>query len=80
MEVQDLQGKTISVGDRVAGAFRDSTLAYLRLGTVLGFSERGNKLTVRVQWDTESGARGPHPVDIVGSIDAGLYRFIKLEA
>lgn len=79
MEVLDLTGQPVKPGDRIAGAFRDSTLAYLRLGSVVNFGERDNKLTVRVHWDTESGRNGPHPVDIIGSIEADLFRFVKLE-
>jgi hypothetical protein len=84
--VSDLAGKQVGVGDRVAAAFRDSTTAYLRLGTVQSFGTRAGsewkpvKQTMRVAWDTESGPRGASPVAVVGSIEVGLARFVKLEA
>ena len=81
MEVRDLAGNTVHEGDLIAGAFRSSTVASLRLGTVLGLSERGNKLVMRVKWDTESGyGNGARNIDVVGAIEVGLLRFVKVEA
>lgn len=78
-QILDLLGQEVKVGDRIAGAFRDSTHAFLRAGTVLGFGERGNKLTVQVKWDTDSGyGVGPRDVEIVGAIEADLRRFIRI--
>jgi hypothetical protein len=78
--ILDLRGKPVGVGDHIAGAFRDSTMAFMRLGTVVGTGTRDGKPTLRVAWATESSPNGPIPVTTVGSIEAGLYRFIKLEA
>jgi hypothetical protein len=77
MEIKDLEGNVIEPGDRVAGAFRIGNTAVLRTGTVLGFGERANKLTVQVRWENSSEwPRGA--VNIVGAIDAARVRFIKL--
>lgn len=82
MQVLDILGQEIEPGDRIAGAFRSSVRAELRTGTVLGFSERGNKLTVTVKWDTSSSGLNygdaPLPVNIVGNIEADLRRFIRI--
>jgi len=74
-EVQDVLGTTVKVGDTVAGAFRIGNTAVLRVGTVLGFGERGNKLTVKVEWKVSSRETEGN---IVGGIEADLNRFVKL--
>lgn len=76
-EIKDLEGNVIEVGDRIAAAFRTSTQAYLRTGTVLGFGERSNNVTLKVQWDYESIGRG-HRTTTVGFIDSSLFRFVKI--
>lgn len=76
-EVEDVLGSTIRVGDTVAGAFRIGNVAVLRVGTVLGFAERANRLTVRVQWQHSSRS---YEGEIVGAIEADLHRFVKINA
>lgn len=81
-EVTDVLGQTVNAGDQIAGAFRIGNVAVLRVGTVLGFAERGNKLTVRVQWHHQSNEfkGGREEVDIVGAIEAKLTRFVKINS
>lgn len=76
--ITDLQGNTLEVGDRVAGAFRVGNVAELRVGEVTGFGERGNELTVEVHWTKRSSYAGTKDVDIHGGIEAGLVRFVKI--
>lgn len=79
--VEDLLGNPVVPGDTVAGAFRIGNVAVLRVGTVLGFGERGNKLTVKVQWDKTSnpyGGSDAKDVSIFGGIEAELKRFVKI--
>jgi hypothetical protein len=86
MEINDLEGNTINPGDRVAGAFRIGNVAVLRTGTVQGFGERGNNVTVIVNWDhdseyagrSESWRRLQSAVDITGAIEADKLRFVKI--
>jgi hypothetical protein len=81
-QILDLLGQAVDVGDRVAAAFRDSTQAELRTGTIVGFGERGNKLTIIIEWDSSSyDVTRPHSktsVPPVGAIEAGLRRFIRI--
>jgi hypothetical protein len=74
-EVVDVLGNVVNAGDTVAGAFRIGNTAVLRVGRVLGFGERGNKLTVRVEWLVSSRKSEGN---IVGGIEADLNRFVKL--
>lgn len=76
MEVRDILGQVILEGDEVAAAFRTGNVAELRVGTVLGFGERGNELTVKVRWHKSSGRE--RDVDIIGGIEADLVRFVKI--
>lgn len=82
MEVKDILGQVILKGDTIAAAFRTGNTAELRVGTVLGFGERGNELTVKTQWHKSSRGYGNNTiaqdVDIVGEIEAGLVRFVKI--
>lgn len=83
MEIKDLEGNVIGPGDRVAGAFRIGNIAVLRTGTVLGFGERGNNMTVTVKWDHDSSDvvaydRKNDGVNIVGNIEADKVRFVKI--
>lgn len=84
MEVTDLEDNVIEVGDRVAGAFRIGNIAVLRTGTVQGFGERGNNITVRVEWDHDSEyERYRHMyndpyTNVHGGIEADLKRFVKI--
>ena len=78
MEIKDLNDNVVGVGDRIAAAFRIGNAAVLRVGTVLGFGERGNNVTIRTHWDTSSSWYGARDVDIEGAIDASLFRFIKI--
>jgi hypothetical protein len=73
--VEDLLGNPVAVRDQIAGAFRIGNVAVLRVGTVLGFGERGNKLTVKVQWHHDS----QYPGETVGAIEADLKRFVKIQ-
>lgn len=75
--VTDVLGNDIKVGDQIAGAFRIGNVAVLRVGVVLGFAERGRKLTVKVQWHHSSQKRED---EIIGAIEADLTRFVKLNA
>lgn len=77
--VVDILGEQILPGDRIAAAFRLGNIAELRVGTVLGFGERGNNLTVQVQWEISSGSDG-NKRDIAksGGIEADLFRFVKI--
>lgn len=77
-EVTDLLGASVQIGDRIAAAFRIGNVAVLRVGTVLGFGERSNELTIRVQWEQESSGHGPEETAKVGSIEARLARFVKV--
>jgi hypothetical protein len=77
MEIKDLEGNVIQPGDRVAGAFRIGNTAVLRTGTVLGFGERSNRVTVQVRWSSDSGYPGG-ALNIVGAIDATKLRFVKI--
>jgi hypothetical protein len=80
-EVTDLLGKPIAKGDTIAAAFRTGNKAELRVGTVMGFGERGNNVTVAVWWYKSSGfGRNSADIDINGAIEADLHRFIRLEA
>lgn len=73
-KVLDVLGNEVKVGDDIAGAFRIGNVAVLRVGTVLGFAQRGRKLTVRVQWKHSSQSEA----DVVGAIEADLTRFVRL--
>lgn len=75
--VEDLLGNPVQPGDEVVGAFRIGNVAVLRVGTVRGFGERANALTVRVAWHTDSndGTIAKH-----GAIEAELKRFVKLSS
>lgn len=81
-EIVDLEGNVVQQGDRVAGAFRIGNTAVLRTGTVQGFGERANRLTVKVIWDHDSNYPGPGPLSdawrIKGAIEAELYRFVRI--
>lgn len=78
-EVVDVLGVPVNPGDRVAGAFRSSNRAILRVGEVISFGERGNRLTVNVRWVRESAEGAGLNVDIVGGIEAELFRFVKIQ-
>lgn len=81
MEIKDLEGNVVKPGDRVAAAFRIRNVAVLRTGTVLGFGERSNSVTVRVEWDHDSSfdfATHPLATRVHGAIDASLTRFVKI--
>jgi hypothetical protein len=79
MEILDIQGVPVQVGDRIAAAFREGNRGELRIGTIMGFGERANKVTVVVVWDLESGyGAGPRKIAVKGAIQADLYRFIKI--
>lgn len=81
--VEDLLGRRIAIGDRVAASFRSSNAAILRVGTVLDFGERGNSLTVRIRWEHGSDHfRSPKrriEKPFEGEIYAELFRFVRLE-
>lgn len=76
--VADVLGQDVEIGDTVAGAFRLGNIAVLRVGTVTGFGERANRLTVKVKWHTESAGNGPEVININGAIEAELYRFVRI--
>jgi hypothetical protein len=80
MEIKDLEGNVVVPGDRVAGAFRIGNTAVLRTGLVLGFGERGNKITVQVRWSTGSDYGQNGALNIVGAIEADKLRFVKIGA
>lgn len=73
--VTDVLGNPINVGDEIAGAFRIGNTAVMRVGTVQGFGERGNKLTVKVKWTTSSRE---YDHEVTGAIEADLQRFVRL--
>lgn len=75
--VEDVRGNQIVVGDEIAGAFRIGNVAVLRVGSVVGFGERGNKLTVKVQWRDSSRS---YDDEVNGAIEADLKRFVKVGA
>lgn len=76
LEVLDLWDRPLAVGAIVAAAFRTGNVAELRIGKVLGFGERGNALTVRVQWYISS--LNPK-IDKIGEIEADLVRFVRID-
>lgn len=81
--VEDLLGNPVQPGDEVVGAFRIGNVAVLRVGTVLGFGERANRLTVRVRWHDSSnpyGGKDPEVIEKTGAIEAELKRFVKLSS
>lgn len=78
--VNDANGNEVGIGDTVAGAFRLGNIAVLRIGEVVGFGERSNRLTVKVKWYVESADQGPQVVNINGAIEADLYRFVKIDS
>lgn len=77
MEIKDVLGQVVEPGDTIAAAFRTGNIAELRVGTVLGLSERGNELTVKVHW-TRSSLYGGNDTEVYGAIEAQLVRFVKL--
>lgn len=77
MEIKDVLGQVIEPGDTIAAAFRTGNIAELRVGTVLGFGERGNELTVKAHW-TRGSLYGGTDIQIHGEIEAQLVRFVKL--
>jgi hypothetical protein len=79
--VSDLNGDSVYVGDRIAGAFRAGDVAELRTGRVLGFGVRSGRPTVKVQWELKSGnSGGARPTSTLGQIEARLLRFVKIGA
>lgn len=75
--VTDVLGNPINVGDEIAGAFRIGNTAVMRVGTVLGFGERANKLTIKVKWAYSSRE---YDHEVTGAIEADLQRFVRLSA
>jgi hypothetical protein len=79
-EVYDLLDQPVRKGDKIAAAFRAGDVAQLRTGTVLGFGERSGKVTVKVQWEVQSGYAKYMTTTVIGAIEADLRRFVKIGA
>jgi hypothetical protein len=84
--VEDLDGKTVRAGDRVAYAAADGDSAGLRVGTVTGlqWSKRNRysgtrarpTLKMRVEVDRATGYRGTDNSSRL--IEVGFRRFVKI--
>jgi hypothetical protein len=85
IEVGDIRGDLVSVGDTIAYAVREGNTAALRVGTVLEIVPKPKtyttklesspyKLRVQVEWDNSLWGVPDKP----SLIDANLRRFVKV--